>query len=78
MTAGLPALKPKEVIKTLEKLGWYRKRQTGSHVIMVNEKLHRILPVPSHNKDLKKGTLNGIIKRTGLSKEKFLELREKR
>ena len=77
MTAGMPSLKPKEVIRTLEKLGWYQKRQTGSHIIMVNEKLHRLLPIPFHNKDLKKGTLHGIIKRTGLSEEEFLELKGK-
>ena len=75
MTASLPSLKSREVIRILERLDWYQKRQTGSHIIMVNEKLHKVIPIPFHNKDLKKGTLHGIIKRTGLSEEKFLELR---
>ncbi len=75
MTARLPSLKPQEVIRILEKLDWYQKRQTGSHIIMVNEKLHRVIPIAFHNKDLKKGTLHGIIKRTGLSEAEFLELK---
>lgn len=70
-----PALKPKQVIRILEKAGWYIKRQTGSHVIMVNEKLKKVMPIPYHNKDLKTGTLHGIIKRSGLTKEEFLKLK---
>ena len=71
----LPSLKPREVIRILEKAGWYVKRQTGSHVIMVNERLKKALPIPFHTRDLKTGTLHGIIKRSGMSKEEFLKLR---
>ncbi len=37
----MPAFKPKEVIRILEKLGFIRKRQTGSHVIMQNPRLKK-------------------------------------
>ena len=75
MKGKLPALKPKEVIRILEKAGYYVKRQTGSHVIMVNEKRKKVIPVPYHNRSLKKGTLHGIVKRSGLSGEEFIDLR---
>ena len=75
MSPKLPALTPKEVIRILEKSGWYIKRQSGSHVIMVNEQLKRVFPVPYHQRDLKTGTLHGIIKRSGLTTEDFIELR---
>ena len=75
MSPKLPAFKPKEVVRILEKAGYYVKRQTGSHVILVNENMKKILPVPRHNHDLKTGTLHGIIKRSGLTEQEFLNLR---
>lgn len=49
----------------LKKNGWEVKRVAGSHFIMYKEG-QRIVPVPCHNKDLKKGTLSAILKQTGL------------
>lgn len=75
MTNRLPATKPRDLIRVLEKRGFYIKRQTGSHVILVNEKLKKAIPVPLHNKDLKTGTLHGILKRAGISLEDFKKFR---
>ncbi|RJQ32085.1 MAG: type II toxin-antitoxin system HicA family toxin [Actinobacteria bacterium] len=69
-----PSLRPKQVIKVLEKSGFYVKRQTGSHVIMVNEELKKAIPVPYHSKDLKKGTLEAILKRANVKKESLKKL----
>jgi predicted RNA binding protein YcfA (HicA-like mRNA interferase family) len=69
----LPALKPTEVIRALEKAGWYVHRQKGSHVIMHKDRSSIILVIPVHNRDLPKGTLHGIIADTGLTIEEFLE-----
>jgi len=65
-----PSLKPKEVVKVLIVLGYALARQKGSHQVYV--KGESIIVVPMHNKDMKKGTLNQIVKATGLSKEEFL------
>jgi len=70
--AKLPALKPKEVIKVLERAGFSFARQKGSHRIYVKGNIG--ITVPYHNKDLKKGTLRHIIKQSGLTVEKFLKL----
>jgi predicted RNA binding protein YcfA (HicA-like mRNA interferase family) len=72
MSSKLPSLKPKEVIKVLEKLGFVFVRQKGSHRIYVKSNIG--ITIPYHNKDLKKGTLRAIIKQTGLSVEEFLKL----
>lgn len=65
----VPSLKPKEVIKRLNELGFEFHKQKGSHMIFVKD--DRQVIVPYHNKDLKKGTLLNIVKGTGLSVEEF-------
>lgn len=64
----LPALKPREVVKALEKAGFVFERQKGSHKIYVKGKIG--VTVPYHNKDLKSGTLKHIIKQSGIVKFK--------
>ncbi|MDT7808638.1 MAG: hypothetical protein QOJ70_2451 [Acidobacteriota bacterium] len=68
----LPALKPKQVIKALERGGFYIHHTSGSHYILKKEKLR--VTVPYHNKDLKPRTLASIIEQTGLTVEEFLDL----
>lgn len=78
MGEKLPVMKPKDVIKILEKLGFYQYRQKGSHLIMVRDDVKNYQPViPLHNKELKKGTLLSIIRQSGLTKAEFLSLRNK-
>lgn len=69
----LPALKPKEIIRVLERVGFSFVRQKGSHRIYTKENIATI--VPYHNKDLKRGTLRRIVKQTGLTTEEFIKLR---
>ena len=68
----LSALKPREVIKALERAGFVFIRQKGSHRIYVKRSVG--ITVPFHNKDLKIGTLRHIIKQSGLEIIEFLEL----
>lgn len=68
----LPALKPREVIRVLEKAGFIFVRQKGSHRVYV--KGNTGITIPFHNKDLKKGTLRHIIKQIGLTIEEFYKL----
>lgn len=71
----MPAFKPKEVISILGKVGFTRKRQTGSHVIMYSYKSGRTISVPMHTKDIGKGLLKSIIKHADSSEEEFLKLK---
>lgn len=68
----LPALKPKQVIRALEKAGFKFVRSHGSHRIFL--KSTRAVTLPYHSRALKKGTLRAIIKQSGLSVEDFLKL----
>ncbi|MEK7517368.1 MAG: type II toxin-antitoxin system HicA family toxin [Patescibacteria group bacterium] len=71
----MAAFKPREVISILQKLGFIRKRQTGSHVIMYNSNPQRTIPVPMHAKDIKKGLLRSIIKQAESTEQIFLKLK---
>ena len=68
----MPALKPREAIKALEKAGFVFVRQKGSHRIYMKRNVG--VTVPFHNKDLKIGTLRHIIKQSGLEVKEFLGL----
>ncbi len=71
----LPALKPKEVVGMLKKAGYFKVRQRGSHGNFSHPDRPTIVSVPIHNRDLKMGTLRGIIKQTGMEGKDFLKLR---
>ena len=55
----------KELLKMLKKDGWALDRVKGSHHIMVKGKLTVVVPVHG-NSDIPKGTLNAILKQSGL------------
>ncbi|MEO8720225.1 MAG: type II toxin-antitoxin system HicA family toxin [Ginsengibacter sp.] len=60
-------MKAKEVIKLIQKDGWFFERQTGSHKIFKHPTKRGIVVVPEHGKeDIKAGTLNSILKQAGL------------
>ena len=70
----LPRISSKKAIKALERLGFERIRQTGSHVIM-----RKITPdgqigcvIPVH-RELKVGTLSGVLKQAQVSPEDFID-----
>lgn len=44
----VPLLKPRQVVKTFEKLGWEVARQRGSHIILTKEGHIATLSVPNH------------------------------
>ena len=72
----LPLASGIEVIKRLKKAGFIATRQKGSHVRLekyTSDKTIK-LTVPLHA-ELKKGTLNRIIKDAGLTLEEFERLK---
>lgn len=68
----LPVLKPKEVIKVLKKLGFEEERSKGSHIQFYKGKIR--VTVAIHNKDIRKGTLQNIIRQANLTIEEFIKL----
>ena len=72
----LPRATSKETIKALERLGFIKIRQKGSHVIMRrqsldSEKQQVSCVVPLHNKTLATGTLRNILNQACISIEDF-------
>jgi predicted RNA binding protein YcfA (HicA-like mRNA interferase family) len=72
--SNFPSVKAREFIKVIEKLGFYLDRQKGSHAIYKDSDGQRVI-VPIHvGKDLKQGTLIGMIQDIGIDKDTFFEL----
>ena len=72
----LPLISGIDVIKRLKKTGFIATRQKGSHVRLekyTSDKTIK-LTVPLHA-ELKKGTLNRVIKDAGLTLEEFERLK---
>ena len=59
-------LTPKQMIKLLKKNGFEVISQNGSHVKLCQADTGIQTIVPLHNKDLKKGLEDAILKQTGL------------
>ena len=68
-----PVLSGEKCIKDLLKVGFYVKRQEGSHVTLRRDEPFCQLAVPLH-KELDRGTLRAIIRQTGLSVDEFIKL----
>ena len=67
----VPVLKPREVVKTLKKLGWEVARQRGSHIILTKSGHMATLSVPNHP-EVARGTLRSLVARAGLTMDEFL------
>ena len=73
MSERLPVVSGAQLIRVLEGLGWEVARQRGSHVRLRHPDRSTFLVVPLH-RELKKGTLNGILKDAGLEREELRRL----
>jgi len=70
----LPVLKPKQVIRKFEKLGFIKDRQAGSHLVMYRNKDKKRAVILLHVRDLAKGTLLAILRESGIGKDEFLNV----
>ena len=70
----LPVISGKELVKVLNKIGYEIDHQTGSHIILRQDKEpYRRVTVPNHV-EISKGTLLAIIKEAGLTRDEFFDL----
>ena len=67
---GLPS---REVVKALERAGFYVKRQKGSHIVLRRDSPFAQVIVPDH-KSVDTGTLATILDGADLSVEDFIKL----
>lgn len=73
MTERLPVVSGAELIAALEKVGWEIVRQRGSHVRLRHAERSLFLVVPLH-RELKRGTLAGILRDAGLDRDELRRL----
>ena len=73
MSGRLPVVSGAQLVRALERIGWEVARQRGSHVRMRHPKRSTFLVVPLH-RELKKGTLSGILRDAGLDREELRRL----
>jgi predicted RNA binding protein YcfA (HicA-like mRNA interferase family) len=76
MTRRLPAVKPRQVIRALEKAGFVVSRSKGSHYRLIHrdDPTRRTTIAVHPSRDVPHGTLRAIIDQAGLTVEEFLEL----
>lgn len=68
----LPAVTARDLIRVAERLGFELDRQRGSHAVYRRASDRRRIVVPVHKgRDLKPGTLRGIIEDMGITVEEF-------
>lgn len=68
----LPTVAARDVIRAAERLGFEFDRQRGSHAVYVRVSDKRRLVIPVHKgRDLKPGTLRGLIDDMGLTVQEF-------
>jgi len=68
----LPPLKPRQVVRALERAGFYQARQRGSHLQLKRGNL--LVTVPMHTGDLNPSTLRSIIRQAQMTVNEFLAL----
>lgn len=71
MGSKYPVLPPKDVIKALEKLGFYYVSQKGSHIKYLNGEY--VVIIPNHS-EVAKGTLKSILSMAHIEIDDFLNL----
>ena len=73
----LPHLSGKEMAKLVEKLGFKRVHQVGSHAKYAHPD-GRVTIIPIHgNEEIGPGLTNEIIKKIGITREEFIRLAKK-
>ena len=63
-----PGLSGQDIVKALQKLGFEIVRQSGSHIVL--KRNHQGCVVPNH-KEVKVGTVNGVLRQAGISAQEF-------
>jgi predicted RNA binding protein YcfA (HicA-like mRNA interferase family) len=67
----VPLLRPREVVRAFERLGWQVARQRGSHIILTKQGSAVTLSIPDHPQ-VARGTLRALIVKAGITIEEFL------
>jgi predicted RNA binding protein YcfA (HicA-like mRNA interferase family) len=71
----LPAIRARDAVRIAQSLGFILDRQRGSHAVFYRASDRKRVVIPMHSgRDLKPGTLRGIIGDLGITPEEFINL----
>ena len=73
MSGALPVISGQRLVNALQRDGWEVARQRGSHVRMKHPERRVSLTIPLH-RELKRGTLSGILSDAGIDGERLRDL----
>ena len=65
----LPHVSGQEAVRAFERLGFVQVRQKGSHVILRKGSAGTVIPL---HRELKIGTLSGILRQASVSPDEFI------
>jgi predicted RNA binding protein YcfA (HicA-like mRNA interferase family) len=75
MSQRLPVVRPREVLRALQRAGFFIHHSTGSHHILKHpDNAELRVTLAMHKKDLKRKTLATIIDQAGYTVEEFIKL----
>lgn len=66
----LPRVGSRECLGALQRMGLVVTRQRGSHIVLRRDASGCVVP---NHKEIRTGTLSGILKQAGVSVEEFVE-----
>ena len=70
----LPAVRPSDLARIAQRLGFLFDRQRGSHAVFLRAADRKRVVIPMHNRDLKPGTLHGLLEDMGLTRDELIKL----
>ncbi len=65
----LPHVSGAEILRALDRLGFHKVRQSGSHVVMKRDSKGCVIPM---HDEVKIGTLAGLLRQAEVTPEEFL------
>ena len=69
----LPCVSGQDTVSALRKVGFYTRRQHGSHIILRRDEPFAQTVVPNH-RELDSGTLRAILRQINISVDEFIGL----
>ena len=66
----LPRISGAEVVRAMRRLGFEVARQRGSHIVLRRGSIGCVVP---NHREVKVGTLSGILKQAEISADEFIE-----
>jgi predicted RNA binding protein YcfA (HicA-like mRNA interferase family) len=63
-----PGLSGADIVRALERLGFVVARQAGSHIVLRRGANGCVVP---NHKEVKVGTVNGVLRQAGISADEF-------